>query len=112
MKQLRLIDIPFDQIQPGVGARLSAFKKKHNILTHRAKHMDYPWLAVLVQEEDKGKDIGEIMAESCVLYDDMGWAYQGNVHIDFCVFSHLLSVVRVSLPLANFRAQSRDAQNI
>lgn len=53
--------------------KLKAFKAQHGILTHRAsgvRREDHPWIALVPRPEDKGKDIGTIMAESCRLYDE------------------------------------------
>lgn len=55
--------------------KLKAFKTKHGILTHRTSGMkreDHPWIALIPSEEDQGKDIGTIMAESCRIYEEQG----------------------------------------
>jgi len=43
-------------------------------LTHHTPELsaeEGPWIAILPEEDDKGKDIGEIMSESCRLYDEV-----------------------------------------
>jgi hypothetical protein len=41
------------------------------ILTHHAPHCpEAPWIAIQPFDGDRGKEVGEIMAESCRLYDD------------------------------------------
>lgn len=73
MKTIKLIDIP--PADPSKRCRLSAFKKQHGILTHCAAHLpkeDMRWLALIPFADDVGKDVGEIMAESCELYEESG----------------------------------------
>lgn len=58
---------------PSLRVKLTAFKKKHGIKTHRAKWFsreEEPWLALIPFEDDKGKNVGQIMAESCRLYEE------------------------------------------
>lgn len=45
-------------------------KEKYGILTHYNKDCEYPWLALLPYERDKGRDIGDVMSESCVTYEE------------------------------------------
>jgi len=41
------------------------------ILTHHAPHCpEAPWMAIQPFDKDNGKSIGQIMEESCRLYDD------------------------------------------
>jgi hypothetical protein len=47
-----------------------AWMKRNNILTHFSSGMPDPWLAIAAMPEDVGKNIGQIMAESCRLYDE------------------------------------------
>lgn len=57
-------------IEPTLSPRLR-WIADNDILTHHAPHCEEaPWMAVQPFDEDKGKDIGNIMAESCRLYDD------------------------------------------
>lgn len=61
-------------------AQLHAFMRKHGILSHRANFMareQHPWLAILPMREDRGKDIGTIMSESCRLYDESPYLATG-----------------------------------
>lgn len=77
--QSRLLDVP--KSAPSLRQRITAFKKLHGILTFKTSRMkreEYPWIAVLPVEEDKGKDIGTIMAESCRLYDESGYLAEGT----------------------------------
>lgn len=74
-----LFDIP--PSEPSTQARLTVFKKALGILTIRGKGMrreDHPWLALLPFDDDKGKDIGDIMARRCRLYDDAGFLATGT----------------------------------
>jgi hypothetical protein len=74
IKQLTLLDVPATDASRG--AKLAALKKEHGILTHRSGCLgkgEKPWIALLPIEEDKGKDLFDIMAESCRLYDESGW---------------------------------------
>lgn len=65
-----LFDTPRDNTR-GKAAAISAFIKKHGILTHYAKHCRPDrYMALMPREDDKGKDIGTIMAEGCSMYDE------------------------------------------
>ena len=78
MKTETLIDVPTDR--PSLRSRLTAFKRKHGILTHRATDYipkDDSWLAVLPFDRDKGKTLFKIMSESCRLYDESGYCATG-----------------------------------
>lgn len=74
-----LFDIPKDA--PSYAARLTAFKAEHGILTHRARlfaREDHPWSAMLPLERDRGRDMADIMAESCRIYDEAGRVVTGT----------------------------------
>lgn len=61
------------------GRRLRAFKRKHGILSFKSEvRMLAPWIVIKVLREDRGKDIGTIMSESCRLYDESGLCATGN----------------------------------
>lgn len=65
--------------RPSLRVKLTAFKKKHGIKTHRAiglSREEEPWLAIIPFKEDKGKSVCEIMAYSCRLYEEA----------EFCAF--------------------------
>lgn len=68
---MKLLEVPADR--PSMKVRVAAFKKAHGILTHRAAHVareDNPWIAVIPFEEDKGKELFDIMANSSRLYEE------------------------------------------
>lgn len=47
-----------------------AWMKRNSILTHFSPQMEEPWLAIAAMPEDRGKNISQIMSESCRLYDE------------------------------------------
>lgn len=59
---------------------LSEFKAKHGIETYRSqmRREDHPWIALLRFDCDTGKSIGQVMAESCRLYDESGYLATGE----------------------------------
>jgi len=70
-----------DKSGPSAREKLTAFKQEHGIKTHRAPHMqrsEHPWLAIIPFTDDKDKDIGTIMAESCRLYEESGYCATGE----------------------------------
>lgn len=74
MKTAHLFEFP--ATAPSLRTKLTIFKKKHGIQTHRAKHLrreEEPWLALIPFDDDRGKDIGQIMADSCRLYEEAGY---------------------------------------
>jgi hypothetical protein len=74
-----LLDVP--RTAPSNRVKLTAFKEAHGIKTHQAKHMrreDEPWLAIIPFDEDKEKCVGEIMADSCRLYEESGYCATGT----------------------------------
>lgn len=86
-------------IEPSMSPRL-AWKTRMldgNMLTHRNTECDPPWCAILVQERDKGKSIGLIMAESCRLYDEAGWYAEGDTELE--AMEEL--AVKNKIPLSN-----------
>lgn len=67
--------------RPSARSRLTEFKRKHGILTHRTDSFmrkEEPWLALLPTNEDKGKSVSQIMADSCRLYDESGYVATGT----------------------------------
>ena len=55
---------------------------QHGFMTHEADHLDEdPWMAIIPMEDHKG-NIGEIMAEWCGLYEEMGIIGYGNTEQD------------------------------
>jgi hypothetical protein len=70
MSQPTLFDLP-EPTGPSKHAQLQAFKAAHGILTHYNKACaPFQWMALLPFDDDKGKDIGTICAESAGLYED------------------------------------------
>ncbi len=56
-----------------------AWIKRRGILTHfSAQFPKWQWIAILPTEDDRNKDIGTIMAESCRLYDEAGRVGDGE----------------------------------
>jgi hypothetical protein len=59
------------------------------VKTHRSSIMtDAPWMALLPEKNDRERDIGDIMADSCRLYDEAGRIGYGDTEeaaiIDLC----------------------------
>jgi hypothetical protein len=79
MKTPFLLKVP--KTGPSKWQQLQKIKRKHNILTHRSPSMrreDDPWIAIVPFDDDKGKPIWVIMAESCRLYDEAGQLATGQ----------------------------------
>ena len=76
--------------------------EKHGFLTHHSPDEEDPWIAILPEEDDKGKTIGEIMSESCVLYEEEFGIGYGKTE-DFAVIA--LALLK-SIPLWNEEALS------
>jgi hypothetical protein len=79
MKTETLFEVP--RTAPSARVELTMFKRKHGIQTHHAKHLsreDDPWLAIIPFDDDKGKSIGAIMADSCQLYEESGYCATGT----------------------------------
>ena len=79
MKTGTLFEVP--TTSPSKRVKLTAFKRAHGIQTHHAPHMqreDEPWLAIIPFDEDQGKTIGTIMAESCRMYEESGYCATGT----------------------------------
>ena len=79
MSQPKLFEV--DATEPSARVKLTEFKHANKIQTHHAKHMrreDEPWMAVILFAEDEGKSIGEVMAQSCGLYDESGYCATGT----------------------------------
>lgn len=71
MKQLKLFEV--EKQAPSRHDKIEAFKLATGILTHDAgQHAfrDDKWMALLPFDRDKGKEMVDIMAESCRLYDE------------------------------------------
>lgn len=70
----------------------------HGILSHHSPHCpESPWMALKPVDADKGKAIGDIMAESCCLYDEAGMIGYGMTEAD----AILDLAVNLNLPLWN-----------
>lgn len=81
MKQAKLIDVPKDA--PSAKERIKAFKEQHKILTHNSDSCpEAPWLALKPRPEDEGKDMFDIITESCRLYDESGWCAEGKTQTE------------------------------
>lgn len=53
--------------------KLKSFMAEHGVLSHFCGNMEHgKWMALIPIEEDKGKNLFDIMAESCRLYDEAG----------------------------------------
>ena len=79
MKTATLFEIPITA--DSKRRKLTALKRRHGIQTHRCDGLsrrEEPWLAILPFDDDKGKDIGTIMAESCRLYEEAGYLATGT----------------------------------
>lgn len=74
-------------IEPSLSPRLRWMQEVigTKILTHHADNCDPPWLAVLVQNDDAGNDIGTIMAESCCYYEECGFSAEAETEMDAVV---------------------------
>ena len=73
MRHPLLLEVP--PVAPSRHSRLARFKRRHGIKTWRTPGMrraDEPWIAVLPISKDLGKDILDLMAESCRLYEESG----------------------------------------
>lgn len=69
MKTGLLFDLP--KTGPSIQTRINEFKKLHHIKTHRSDACpEAPWIALLPTDEDKDREIFDIMADSCRLYDE------------------------------------------
>lgn len=55
---------------------------------HSAIMIDAPWMAILPETDDRERDVGDIMADKCRLYDEAGWIGYGDTEeeaiIDLC----------------------------
>lgn len=74
-----LLDVPQDR--PSTRTRLRSFTREHGILTFRSKGFtreEEPWIAIKPIPGDESKNIGEIMADSCRLYDEAGYLATGT----------------------------------
>ena len=64
---------------------------------HSAIMTDAPWIAILPEMDDQDRDIVDIMADKCRIYDEAGWIGYGDTEesaiIDLCV--------NVKIPLWN-----------
>lgn len=79
MKTPLLFDLP--ATAPSFRSKLSDFKQAHGILTYKSVGMlrrDEPWIALIPFADDRGKEVGEIMAESCRLYEESGYCALGE----------------------------------
>lgn len=71
MKQPVLLEVP--KTHPTKHEILKAFMEKHGVLSHLCRGMGQrKWMALIPIDEDKGKSLFDIMAESCRLYDEAG----------------------------------------
>jgi uncharacterized protein YfaP (DUF2135 family) len=71
---------PVEQVQ--MDSPRLAWTKKHGIKTHYAEHAEYPWMAIAAMDEDKDRDIAEIMAEKCCLYEEQWRVAEGDTEDD------------------------------
>ncbi len=78
---------------------LRDFKAEHGILTHNARwaREDHPWLALQAFDEDKGKDIALIIAESCRLYEESGRVSTGSSEI--AAVRGICAALKIACPL-------------
>ena len=93
MKHPVLLEV--EPVGPSAKVLLNAFKKRHHILTHCASHQDDTrWLAVLPFTGEEGRDIFELMADKCRLYDEAGHTGYGRGELsavrDLCKNAGLL----------------------
>jgi hypothetical protein len=61
--------------------QLNHFCRQHGILTYHSTHMqaeELPWLALAPMPEDYGRDIQDIMADHCRIYDEAGMIAHGK----------------------------------
>jgi hypothetical protein len=71
MKQPALFDLPPRDLTRSKSAAIDAFIAAHGILTHYAKNCaPNRWMALMPRPDDKGKDIGTIMASGASMYDE------------------------------------------
>ena len=71
-------------IEPSNSPRLK-WMELNKIKTHHAPHCEeYPWTAAALTNDHwkRGADIGEAMAEECVIYDNSGRIGYGKTELD------------------------------
>ena len=58
--------------------------RKHDIKTHRSDNVpeSESWMALMPQEKDRNRELADIMAESCRLYDECGHIGYGATEDD------------------------------
>jgi hypothetical protein len=78
------MDSLFTSLPETLSPRLE-WLEQQGFLTHYCPDMapeEDPWIAIKPVEEDKGKDIGLIMSESCRLYDEEYGCGYGKTKMD------------------------------
>jgi len=80
--QIKLFDFEKSDIRQNNRRQVNYLKAQHGILTHRSTASTPNWIALIPIEQDKFKSIGQIMAESCRLYDDANMIGYGSTELE------------------------------